>query len=124
MDEPPPTGWRSQWLCKNDTSTAASLPQSTAAPGAVPVASRAAQCFDRVRAGNFAALGALPDRPDDIEAALLDFALRLVRNLNYNPDTVKLRQYLRIGDALAMVEILLANIRFFLRAYAAEGGRS
>lgn len=54
--------------------------------------------FDRVGAGNFAAFDALPDRPDDLEAALLDFALGLVRNLYYDPDTVKLRQFLRIGD--------------------------
>ncbi len=57
------------------------------------------RAFDRVGTGNFAALEALPDRPDDLEAALLDFARRLVRNLYYDPDTVKLRQFLRIGDA-------------------------
>ena len=56
--------------------------------------------FDRVGAANFAALDALPDRPEDLEAALLEFAQKLVRNLYHDPDTLRLRRFLRMENAI------------------------
>jgi AcrR family transcriptional regulator len=56
--------------------------------------------FDRVGAANFAALDALPDRPDNLEEALLEFARKLVRNLYHDPDTLRLRRVLRMENAI------------------------
>jgi AcrR family transcriptional regulator len=56
--------------------------------------------FDRVGSANFAALDALPDRPENLEAALLEFARKLVQNLYHDPDTLRLRRFLRIENVV------------------------
>jgi TetR/AcrR family transcriptional repressor of mexJK operon len=56
--------------------------------------------FDRVGAANFAALDSLPDRPEDLEHALLDFSQKLVRNIYRDPDTLRLRRFLRAENVL------------------------
>lgn len=58
------------------------------------------KAFDRVGAANFSALDALPDRPENLEGALLEFAGKLVRNLYHDPDTLRLRRVLRMENAI------------------------
>ncbi|GLS36710.1 hypothetical protein GCM10010869_23010 [Mesorhizobium tianshanense] len=65
-----------------------------------PAASVLRKAFDRVGAANFAALDALPDRPENLEAALLEFARELVLNLYHDPDTLRLRRFLRMENAI------------------------
>ena len=48
----------------------------------------------KVGAANFAALAAPPDRPENLEAVLLEFARKLARNLYHDPDTLRLRHFL------------------------------
>lgn len=54
--------------------------------------------FDRVSSANLAALDALPDRPDDLEEALVEFARKLVHNLYRDPDTRAFRRFLNTGS--------------------------